>query len=70
MNILLQQYRFTPRESMTFDGSSPVLTRFEYSACLSAISPPQVKHLTGMSISRTFVSAFKHYKNHYRLHKC
>src|SRR5215212_3324134 len=55
---------------MTFAGSSPVLTRFEYSACLSAMSPPHVKHLTGMSISCTSVSDFKHYKNHYRLHKC
>src|SRR5215212_1504220 len=36
---------------MTFAGSSPALTRFEYSECLSAISPPQVKHLTGISIS-------------------
>lgn len=35
---------------MTLAGSSPVLTRFEYSACLSAMSPPHVKHLTGMSI--------------------
>jgi hypothetical protein len=32
---------------------------------LSAIRPPHVKHLTGISISSAFFGEFKHYKNHY-----
>ena len=39
---------------MTFAESSPAFTRFEYSVCLSAIRPPHVKHLTGVSISSIF----------------
>lgn len=62
MNIRLQQYLLTFRESRTFAGSSPALTLFEYSACLSAIRFPQVKHRTGINILEA--SSRKQYKNY------
>src|SRR2546427_9107918 len=50
MSILRQQYRRFPSSSSTLMGLSPALTLRLKVSHLSAISLPQVKHLTGMII--------------------
>ena len=51
INMRLQQYRFNPKESSTFAGSSPALTLDWKALNLSPINVPQVKQRMGIIIS-------------------
>ena len=56
-NIRLQQYRSTPKSVNTSAGSSPALVRSSYLSQRWAITFPQLKHRTGISILITCMTS-------------
>ena len=63
-NMRLQQYRSTPKSVNTSAGSSPALVRSSYLSQRWAITFPQLKHRTGISILITCMTSAISFEHH------